>query len=271
MAEELRDIEPLRPLLTGKPFAILSDIDGTLAPIVPNPEDARISPRARDAIRQLIGQGVRVAFITGRALEKARLMVDIPEAYFAANHGLHIAAGGDTSTPEEVRRYVEWARQVIHDASRRNLPGVTIEDKGPVVAFHYRRAKSEEEARAAISAAVTASEAAAHFRVQEGRKVIELRPPLAIDKGTAVGTLVRQIGAKSVLAIGDDATDLDMFRGVRDLREADIPGASVAVLSDEVEPLVLENADYFVRGVEGVEWLLERLAKALRRRAQANP
>ena len=94
--------------------------------------------------------------------------------------------------------------------------------------------------------------------------MIELRPPLAIDKGTAVGTLVRQIGAKSVLAIGDDATDLDMFRGVRDLREAGIAGASVAVLSDEVEPLVLESTDYFVRGVEGVEWLLEELAKALR-------
>lgn len=265
MAEELRDIEPLRPLLSGKPFAIFTDIDGTLAPIVPNPEDARISPRARDALCQLIGQGVRVAFITGRALEKARSMVDISEAYFAANHGLQIAIGGDTSTPEELRLYVEWARQVIHDASGWNLPGVTIEDKGPIVAFHYRRAHPEEEARTAIRAAVAASKAAAHFRVQEGRRVIELRPPLAIDKGTAVGTLVRQIGAKSVLAIGDDATDLDMFRGVSDLREAGIPGASVAVLSDEAEPLVLESTDYFVRGVEGVEWLLEGLAKALRR------
>jgi trehalose-phosphatase len=265
MAEELRDIEPLRPLLSGKPFAIFTDIDGTLAPIVPNPEDARISPRARDALCQLIGQGVRVAFITGRALEKARSMVDISEAYFAANHGLQIAIGGDTSTPEELRLYVEWARQVIHDASGWNLPGVTIEDKGPIVAFHYRRAHPEEEARTAIRAAVAASKAAAHFRVQEGRRVIELRPPLAIDKGTAVGTLVRQIGAKSVLAIGDDATDLDMFRGVSDLREAGIPGASVAVLSDEAEPLVLESTDYFVRGVEGVEWLLEGLTKALRR------
>ncbi len=264
MAEELRNIEPLLPLLSLQPFAILSDIDGTLAPIVPNPEDARISPRARDAIRQLIGQGVRIAFITGRTLDKARSMVDIPEAYFAANHGLHIATDGDNWTPEEVRPYVEWARQVIHDASRRNLSGVTVEDKGPVVAFHYRRANSEEDARAAIRAAVAASEAAAHFRVQDGRKVIELRPPLAIDKGTAVATLIRRIGAKSVLAIGDDTTDLDMFRGVRELSEAGLAGASVAVWSDEVEPLILETTDYFVRGVEGVEWLLEELAKALR-------
>jgi trehalose 6-phosphate phosphatase len=264
MAEELRDIEPLRPLLSRKPFAILSDIDGTLAPIVSNPQDARISPRARDAIRQLIGLGVPVAFITGRTLEKARSMVDIPEAYFAANHGLHIAAGGDTSTPEEVRPYVEWARQVICDASALSLPGVIVEDKGAAVAFHYRMAQSEDDARAAIQAAITASPAAAHFRVQDGRMVIELRPPLAIDKGTAVGTLVRQIGAKSVLAIGDDATDLDMFRGVRDLRAAGIAGASVAVWSEEVEPLVLESTDYFVSGVAGVEWLLEKLAKALR-------
>jgi trehalose 6-phosphate phosphatase len=153
---------------------------------------------------------------------------------------------------------------MIHDVSGRSLSAVTVDDKGPVVAFHYRRANSEEEARAAIQAAIAASEAAAHFRVQEGRKVIELRPPLAIDKGTAVVTLIRRIGAKSVLAIGDDTTDLDMFRGVRDLREAGLAGASVAVWSDEVEPLVLESADYFVRGVAGVEWLLEELAKALR-------
>jgi trehalose 6-phosphate phosphatase len=264
MAEELRDIEPLRPLLTRKPLAIFSDIDGTLAPIVPHPEDARISARARDAILQLIGEGVRVAFVTGRALEKARAIVDIPGAYIAANHGLNVAADGHVHTPDEVRPYVEWAQQVVRDASDLHIPGVVVEDKGPVVAFHYRMADSEEEARAAIQAVVAASEAAAHFRLQEGRKVIELRPPLAIDKGTAVETLAGQMGAQSVLTIGDDATDLDMFRGVRNLQAVGVPGASVAVWSNEVQPVVLENTDYFVRGVEGVEWLLEELVKALR-------
>lgn len=264
MAEELRDIEPLRPLLDRKPFAILSDIDGTLAPIVSNPEDARISARARDALKALIEEGVGVGFVTGRALEKAREIVDIPGAYFAGNHGLNIALDGVVEAPEVLRPYVGWAQQVIRDASDVNIPGVIVEDKGPVVAFHYRMAEEEEAARTAIERAIGSSEAARHFRVQQGRKVIELRPPLAIDKGTAVEELARRLGARSVLTMGDDATDLDMFRGVRNLREHGTPGASISVWSYEIQPAVLESTDYFVRGVEGVEWMLEELVKALR-------
>lgn len=265
MAEELRDIEPLRPLLERKPFAILSDIDGTLAPIVPNPEDARISVRARDALLRLIDEGVDVGFITGRALEKARNIVDIPGAYYAGNHGLNIAADGVIESPEELRAYVGWAQQVIRDASYLSILGVIVEDKGPVVAFHYRMAEEEDAARESIETAIGLSDAARNFRVQHGRKVIELRPPLAVDKGTAVEVLAMRMGARSVLTMGDDATDLDMFRGVRDLRERGVPGASVSVWSNEVDAVVLESTDYFVRGVEGVEWLLEELVRALRR------
>lgn len=264
MAEELRDIEPLRPLLDRKPFAILSDIDGTLAPIVPNPEDAHISARARNALLALIEAGVGVGFVTGRALEKAREIVDIRGAYFAGNHGLNIAADGFAEAPEELRPYVAWAQQVIRDASHVKIPGVIVEDKGPVVAFHYRMAEDEDAARAAIEGAIGSSEAALNFRVQQGRKVIELRPPLAIDKGTAVETLAKRLGARSVLTMGDDATDLDMFRSVGVLREQGTLAASVSVWSYEVQPEVLESTDYFVRGVEGVEWLLEEIVKALR-------
>jgi trehalose 6-phosphate phosphatase len=152
---------------------------------------------------------------------------------------------------------------VIADAQSLDIPGVIVEDKGPVVAFHYRMAESEEEARAAIEATLAASPSAKRFRVQTGRKVIELRPPLAIDKATALETLAMRMGAKAVLTMGDDATDLDMFRGVRELQARGVAGYSVAVWSYEVQPVVLENTDYFVRGVEGVEWLLEELVKAI--------
>jgi trehalose 6-phosphate phosphatase len=264
MAEELRDIERLRPLLERSPLALLSDIDGTLAPIVPNPEDAKISKRARDSLAQLIELGVIVGFVTGRALEKAREIADVSGAYFATNHGLNIAIDGNIEAPEALRPYVGWAQRVIEDACDLKVPGVIVEDKGPVVAFHYRMAENEDAAKDAIVAAINASDAARNFRVQEGRKVIELRPPIALDKGTAVEALALRANAASVITIGDDATDLDMFRGVRNLRERGVPGLSIAVWSYEVQQVVLESTDYFVRGVEGVEWLLEEVAKALR-------
>jgi trehalose 6-phosphate phosphatase len=258
MAEELRDVAPLLPLLEERPFTLLSDIDGTLAPIVSNPEDARVTARAENALRELVEAGVLVALVTGRSLEVARGMVDVPGAYFAANHGLDIFADGLVETPDEVRPYVAWAREVLRDTRTIEAPGVVIEDKGPVVAFHYRMAASEDDARAAIRLAIAGSEAASRFRVQEGRKVIELRPPLDIDKGTAARALVARMGARSVLAMGDDATDVDLFRAVR---EMDVRSAIVAVRNEEATPEVLANADYFVEGVAGVEWLLGELVR----------
>ncbi len=265
MAVELTSLAPLEPIIQQRPLAILSDIDGTLAPIVSHPELAHITDRARNAIQALIERDVRMAFVTGRALEMARQMVNTPGAYFAANHGINILMDDVIYTPEEVRPYVQWAQDVIAEVCKVDIPGVIVEDKGPVVAFHYRMAPSERQALAAIEAALNDAEAAKHFRIQQGRKVLELRPPLELDKGTAVTMLAGHMGAKGVLCMGDDATDMDMFRGVEELRAKGIPGASIAVWSPEIAPEVLEATDYYVLGVRGIEWLLEELLRVLPR------
>ena len=264
MAEELRDIEPLRPILAHTPLAILSDIDGTVAPIVDNPSAAHITDRARAAIKELIRRDVRVAFVTGRALEMARQMVDIPGVSFAANHGLNIESNGTLVTADSLRPYVGWGQTVIQEVCSNDIPaGVIVEDKGPVIAFHYRTAESEASAVVAILAAIQASPTAKLFRLQQGRKVIELRPPLPLDKGTAVEDLVSSLGARAAITMGDDMTDLDMFRGIDDLRSHGIPGASIAVWSPELNRSVLDATDYYVRGVEGIEWMLEEIIRAL--------
>lgn len=258
MGEELRDVEPLRPLLEHRPLALLSDIDGTLAPIVPHPEDAAVTARAREALRALIGRGVKVALVTGRPLDVARRMVGIEEAYYAANHGLDMWIEGREETPEAVRPYVAWARELLREVGTVDWPGVVVEDKGAIVAYHYRRSEDEAGALAAIKAAVGRSEAARHFRVQEGRKVYELRPPLEINKGTAARLLVGRMGARAVLAMGDDITDVHMFEVVRALP---VPSVVVGVWNEE-SPEVAAGTEYFVRGVEGVEWLLGEMVKS---------
>jgi trehalose 6-phosphate phosphatase len=263
MAEELRDIEPLGSLLGCQPLGIVSDIDGTLAPIVDDPDAAAISPHCRALLQALMAAGVRVALVSGRSLEKARAMAGLPGAVLAANHGLDIWVDGQVETPGDVREYVQRAKTVLQELGRLNVPGMTVEDKGPVLAFHYRRSKAEADARQAILEALRASPSALAFRIQEGRKVIELRPPLAIDKGTALALLVSRMGARGVLCLGDDTTDVDMFRGVAQLRRGGMPAVNVAVHSPEISPLVLETADYWVRGVAGVEWLLAEIITAL--------
>ncbi len=264
MAEQLRDIGPLRPLLARRPLGLISDIDGTLAPIVAKPEEAAVSPRCRALLSQLTGRGVRVAVITGRTLEVARTMLTLDGVAYAANHGLSLWVDGREETAAAAAaEYVGRAREAIRELAGLDIPGVALEDKGPVLAVHYRRAADEEAARLAVLRAIEASPAARAFRVHEGRKVIELRPPLGIDKGTTLAALVARLGVAAVICLGDDATDIDMFRAVERLREGGLAGTTVAVRSEEATEAVLASADYWVDGVPGVEWLLQELLKAL--------
>ncbi len=267
MAKQLRDIEPIRPLLDHRPLAVFADIDGTLAPIVPDPQEARITDRAREALRDLMTLGVGVGLITGRDLAKAREMTGLADAWYAATHGLTLSIDGVDGTPEAVRDFVPRVQDVIRETAGLEGAGVFVEDKGPLVAFHYRRASSPVEARAAIDAALDVSAAAKAFGVHEGRMVVELRPPLDLDKGTALEELSGRMGAAAIICLGDDRTDLDMFRRVTSLRERGTPGATVVVESAEATDELLAGADYSVGGVPGVEWLLGEIAKALRGRA----
>jgi trehalose 6-phosphate phosphatase len=263
MAQFLRDIEPLSAVLQHRPLGIFSDIDGTLAPIVARPEEARVSPRCRDLLQELVGAGAKVGLITGRALPVAREMTGVEGVAFAANHGLELYVDGRLHPQVDLQPYVDATRAVLDQMRGLAIQGLVIEDKGPIVAFHYRNSLNEWAARASILDAIGASDIAQKLVVQEGRKVIELRPPLDLNKGTALAELSRVLGVESIVCLGDDRTDLDMFRAARRLRDEGTPAAAIAVQSSEVSPDLLETADYFVKGVDGVQWLLGELLTAL--------
>lgn len=263
MPEELRSIEPIRPVLSQSPLLLLSDIDGTLAPIVADPDEARVPESIVSELDTLADHGVRVCLVTGRDLAKAREMAPVRDAWFAANHGLTVLAGRRDGTPIEAREYEALAREVADEMAGLAAKGVLIENKGPVLAFHYRTAPDETRAVTAIRAAIAASAAAGRFRVHEGRKVIELRPDLPLNKGTATARFIEMTAPRGVLCIGDDITDKDMFSVVRGA--PGISGVCLAVASDEADPGVLAAADYVLDGVPRVEWLLGEILKALPR------
>ncbi len=266
MAEDIGSIEPLLPLLSLRPLALFSDIDGTLAPIVSRPEDAHVSSVNRRLLRDLVSIGVRVALITGRPAETARRMTRVDGLVYAANHGMTLWIDGREEISDNVRPYVQKAEDAARELALLSVPGVMVELTGPNIAIHYRRAANEESARCSILEAISASPAANTLRLTEGRKVFELRPPVDIDKGTALRDLANRFGAAAIICIGDDTTDLDMFRAVADLRRSGTPGACIAVASDEAPMDLLAAADYQVSGVPGVEWVLGELLKVLRER-----
>jgi trehalose 6-phosphate phosphatase len=271
MANPLTSIEPLLPVIRRRPLGLLSDIDGTLSPIVPRPEDATVPEAIRAPLRALVAKGVKVAFITGRSLEMAQRMVGLDDAAYAADHGLTVWLDGRKEAAPGLAEYEALARQTEDElqALSRTAPGVELENKGALLAVHYRRAEGPG-AREAILEALGRSQAAQRFRMQEGRMVIELRPPLQADKGTALEMLIDRLGVEGVICAGDDITDTDMFATLRRLRTQGLPagrqglgGAAVAVASQEAAPEVAQAADYTVEGPEGIEWLLSEMVRAL--------
>jgi trehalose 6-phosphate phosphatase len=134
---------------------------------------------------------------------------------------------------------------------------VRLEEKGAIVAFHWRGAPDEEAARSAIDSIATRAESSG-LRTHWGRKVLEVRPPVRIDKGAGIETFLDGIDVDVALYVGDDATDLDAFRTLARLAsEGRLQKAiRVGVRSDEGPSEIIEEADIVVDGTDGVRQLL---------------
>jgi len=245
--------------------ALLFDIDGTLAPIVPNPDDAAVPDATRGLLRDLSRRYALVACVTGRRPLEARRMVGADELVYAGNHGLELLRPGaeeaevDPAVAGRARRARDFVRNL--DAANLSAAGLRLESKGPIQALHWREADdpgaAEVEARR-IAHAAERADLVPHW----GRRVLEVRPVAGIDKGTAVDRLVGEHDPRQALFGGDDRGDLDAFAALERLVERGRLrfAASVGVLSDEAPPELAEWADVVVRGPEGFLEVLRELA-----------
>lgn len=207
--------------------AILLDVDGTLAPIVARPELAEVPAETRAEVARLAGRYALVACISGRTGEEARRLVGVDGVVYVGTHGLELA-------PEAER----W-RETLRPFAELDWPW--LEDKGLTVAFHWREAPDEGVARTELEG-VAERALGAGLVAHWGRKVLELRPRVDADKGTAVRALLESRGLWRALYAGDDATDLDAFRGLDGCEVA----VRVAIVSAESPPGLAEAADLVV-------------------------
>jgi trehalose 6-phosphate phosphatase len=255
----------LRPL-TKDPAsaAVFSDIDGVLAPIVDRPEEARVPRDVVRLLRELSRTYACVACVSGRSAVDARRLVGETTITYAGLHGAEILRPGDerahlvpaiAAWQDRVRRFTAGR----HDDALRRLH-IRIEDKGPIAAFHWRGAP--DEAAALDQLQVVARDAGSEgLSTHWGRKVLEVRAPVPIDKGSAVRHLVVDAGPRTVLFAGDDVTDLDAFDALDALvsSEALDHAVRVGVSSDEGPRDIVERADLVVDGPEGFARVLEHL------------
>ncbi|MGV1050041.1 MAG: trehalose-phosphatase [Solirubrobacterales bacterium] len=245
--------------------AILTDVDGTLAPIAERAEEAAVPAAARAALAALSERYGLVGCVSGRQAEEARRLVGLDQIAYAGNHGLELLLPGDEapradpSLAGRERDAAEFLAKV--DGREPAASGLRLEDKGAIQALHWRGAEDEAAAEArAREIAVAAGHAG--LDPHWGRKVLELRPVGGGGKDAAVASLLAGEQLDRAVYAGDDRTDLDAFRRLQQLREEGelVAAVRVGVLSPEGPAELTEESDLEVGGPSGWLAILEWLA-----------
>ena len=246
--------------------AVLLDVDGVLAPIVQQPEDAHVHEATRRPLIEVAKLYGVVACVSGRRASDARRIVSLGSIAYLGSHGSEVLRPGATG-PELDPNVKRWAQEVrtftaAHYGDDLRRLRVRLEDKEAIAALHWRGATDEDAAHAAVEQVARAAEEAG-LKTHWGRKVLEIRPPVRIDKGAGVVELLRDRDMAAAMYVGDDTTDLDAFRGLGELVEQGRLGTAIRVgVRSKEQPSALEQqADAMVDGTNGVRELLRFLLR----------
>jgi trehalose-phosphatase len=250
-------------LAAGESLLLLTDYDGTLTPIVPDPMAAWLPRGVWDDLRTLAGSSrTRVGIVSGRKLEDLRARVRIPEVIYAGCHGLEIEGPRVSFTHPAAQAQRPALAELAGELSLRTaaVPGVVVEPKGLTVAVHYRNTTWDGALRLAKELRPVLAEG--RFRVLPGKKVVELLPKVGWSKGEGALRIVDHVRAHTgcrllTTYLGDDATD-EMAFGV-------LQGQALTV---RVGWRGASAATYWLRGPAEVRRLLSALAAEVGDRGQ---
>lgn len=233
---------------------VVVDFDGTLSPIVTDPAAARPLEGAVEALVDLTGRFGLVAVMSGRPIEFLQRWLP-PEVVLSGLYGLEVVRDGRrTDHPEggAWRRVVEDVTRISAD---RGPEGMVVEPKGLSLTLHYR---TRPDLAAVVAEWAGVQAARSGLVVRSAKKSIELHPPIAADKGTALEALVEGLGA--VCFVGDDRGDLPAYDALDRLADRGVRTLRVAVTGPEAPAELVRRADMVVDGPPGVLAFLRRLA-----------
>jgi trehalose 6-phosphate phosphatase len=244
-----------RQLQNRDSVPVFLDLDGTLAAITPTPKLTRLKPETRVALKELAqDQRFHISVVSGRAMQDLMDIVNLPGITYAGNHGLEIAGPGLTFIHEEAKRRTDLIRTICATliSRLRSIKGVIVEFKTLTASVHYRLVTEREidRIRTAINEAIAPY--MDQLCITEGRKVLELRPAMDWDKGSAVKWILGKTGhdVAAAIYVGDDKTDEDAFRA--------LPRSITINVGSEFG---ITAARYFVRSPKGVLAFIQNLPR----------
>eukprot|EP00798_Chlamydomonas_sp_ICE-L_P008744 gene8744-33604_t len=220
----------LSDLLKGKRLAVFLDYDGTLTPIVSNPDEAFLSEQMREVVKQLANH-FPTAIISGRGREKVQSFVKLKELFYAGSHGMDITGPKDVDgshswrdvTFQPASHFRPMVDEVYNELCSRlkSIPGASVEHNTFCVSAHFRNCPGDYWEQVVIQVEEVVSSRSSDLHITRGRKVLEIRPKANWNKGTALNHLLEVFGlqAKSDVVsiyIGDDRTDEDAFKALNE-------------------------------------------------------
>jgi trehalose-phosphatase len=252
-------------------MGLYSDIDGTISRIALTPSSAAVEPKAIVALERIRKHGVHVVAITGRGATDAHALIGLDEIEYAGNHGFEMLTPTGRRVTQEVESAtgaVSRALGDVRDALPKLPEGILVEDKTYTGSVHYRLASDQLIAEGLLRELLTEITNRHGLVLTEGRLVFEIRPNLRIDKGvfTAADIRLNELGTAAFL--GDDITDLDGFKAIRESIAAGIliDGACIGVRAPESAQRVIDESDLLADDVGHLCEELTRFADLLARR-----
>ena len=254
----------LRKLVSAPRMGLVTDMDGTISPIVDDPGNAVVTPRNCALLRSLRAKLPLVSIVSGRSVRSVTARMQLPGVVYIGNHGLERCVDGEVRYNLDVEAYRPQLEACVSELRNIPLEDVQVEDKDVTVTLHYRQTQDPQAARDLLLPLV--EEIAARHEVPffEGRMIFEFRPPVNVDKGSAFEGLVHEYTLDSAIYVGDDTTDIAALRAARRLRqERECYALGIGVMSDNSPEGLAVEADLLVYGVPDVEnlfaWILENL------------
>ena len=258
----------LDTVLAQRPLGLAFDFDGTLSPIAPTPEEAHLYPGVSELL-QRAQKYARVAVLTGREIEDVARKINLDGLTYIGEHGLAWSDGLPWLHPvyivPDALEYISSGTYLLDlvEARQAELPGIIVQRKRVGGSIHYRLAPDKERTRRKLLELLAEPARRVNMQVSEGKRVVEIRPPLAIHKGMAVREFAQRNELRGLVFAGDDLTDLDAIMEIPELRRQGLAALAIAARHHDTPPALLQHADMVVDEVPGMVALLHDIVEIL--------
>ncbi len=258
----------LDTVLAQRPLGLAFDFDGTLSPIASTPEGAQLYPGVT-VLLQRARKHAHVAILTGREIEDGARKINLDGLTYIGEHGLEWSEGlpwqHTVHIDPDALEYIPAGTYLLDLVAARqtDLPGIIVQRKRVGGSIHYRLAPDKELTRQKLLELLAEPARRVNMQLSEGKQIVEIRPPLAINKGAALRQFAQRNELRGLLFAGDDLTDLDAVMEMAQLRRQGLAALAIAARHYDTPPELLQHADIVVDEVPGMVALLRDMIEIL--------